>query len=63
MGEERDWQLAQQAREHAKEPGVTYVLWDGKISLVQRDRQGWRGLHADCDASATTPDQDLSADA
>lgn len=41
-GNERGWQVAQWTRKHAKELGVTYVIWDKKIWSVQRDEEGWR---------------------
>lgn len=41
-GNERGWQVAQWTRKHAKDLGVTYVIWDKKIWSVQRDAEGWR---------------------
>lgn len=41
-GKQRGWQLAQWTRKHAKELGVTYVIWDAKIWSVERDGEGWR---------------------
>ena len=36
------WQLAEWARAHARELGVSYVIFDMKIWSVSRDDEGWR---------------------
>lgn len=36
------WQLARWVRAHAKQLGVTYVIYDMKIWNIARDGEGWR---------------------
>ena len=41
-GRSYGWQLAEWARAHARELGVSYVIFDMKIWSVSRDSEGWR---------------------
>lgn len=41
-GRSYGWQLAQWARAHARELGISYVIFDMKIWSLERDSQGWR---------------------
>lgn len=41
-GRSYGWQLAQWARAHAKELGISYVIFDMKIWSLERDSEGWR---------------------
>lgn len=41
-GEAEGTRIANWVREHAKELGVTYVIWRAKIWSVARDGEGWR---------------------
>lgn len=42
QGRSYGWQLAQWARTHAKELGISYIIFDMKIWSLERDSQGWR---------------------